>query len=60
MAKEFKFFHAAHAADAKGDYVVEHGSAIYVYGPLGRRRLLMGRPHDVAAMAADIARLLKT
>lgn len=59
MAKEFKFFHTAHAPDAKGDYDVAHGSAIYVYGPQGHRRLLMGQPHDVAAMAADVARLLK-
>jgi len=60
MAREFKFFHAAHAADGNGDYAVEHGSAIYVYGPHGHRRLLMSQPHDVAAMAADVARLLKS
>lgn len=58
MAREFKFFHAAHAPDARGAYAVDHGSAIYVYGPQGRRRLLMSGPHDVEAMAADIARLL--
>lgn len=60
LAREFKFFHAAHAPDAEGDYAVEHGSAIYVYGPQGRRRLLMGQPHDIVAMAADIARLLRS
>lgn len=58
LAREFKFFHAAHAPDAHGHYAVDHGSAIYVYGPQGRRRLLMSGPRDVAAMAADVARLL--
>lgn len=62
LAKEFKFFHAAHAADAQGNYAVEHGSAIYVYGPAGpngRRRLLMGPGRTVDSMAADVARLLR-
>lgn len=58
MAREFKFFHAAHAPDARGDYAVDHGSAIYVYGPQGRRRPLMSGPRDVEVMAADVARLL--
>lgn len=58
MASEVKFFHAAHPPDAQGDYAVEHGSAIY--GRQWRRRLLMSQLHDVAAMAADIARLLRS
>ncbi|MEO7243742.1 MAG: SCO family protein [Rubrivivax sp.] len=59
IAKEFKFFHAAHAHDAHGDYAVDHGSAIYVYGPQGRRRLLMNGPRNVDAMAADVSMLLR-
>lgn len=62
LAREFKFFRAAHAADAQGNYAVEHGSAIYVYGPAGpngRRRLLMGPGRTVDSMAADVARLLR-
>ncbi len=59
IAKEFKFFHAAHPSAANGDYAVDHGSAIYVYGPQGRRRLLMNGPRDVATMTSDVAMLLK-
>jgi len=58
LAGAFKFFHAAHAPDAHGQYAVDHGSAIYVYGSQGRRRLLMSGTRDVEAMAADVARLL--
>lgn len=39
LAGEFKFFHAAQTPDAHGHghghYAVDHGSAIYVYGPQG-------------------------
>lgn len=62
LAEEFKFFHAAHVADAQGAYTVEHGSAIYVYGPAGpngRRRLLMGPGRTVDTMAADVTLLLR-
>lgn len=60
MAKEFKFYHAAHGSDALGNYTVDHGSAIYVYGPQGRCRLLMSAPRDVEAMATDMALLLRS
>lgn len=62
LAKEFKFHHAAHAADPQGNYAVEHGSAVYVYGPAGpngRPRLLMGPGRTVDSMAADLERLLR-
>ena len=59
LAKEFKFFHEAQAADPQGRYDVMHGSAVYVYDPRGRLRLLMGVERTVDAMAADIARLLR-
>lgn len=62
MAQEFKFFHAAHAPDARGDYAVEHGSAIYLYGPAGpngRRRLLAGAGTNVDTLVADVKRLLE-
>lgn len=59
LAKEFKFFHEAQAADSQGRYDVMHGSAIYVYDPRGRLRLLMGTERAFDAMAADIARLLR-
>jgi len=59
LAKEFKFFHETQAADPQGRYAVMHGSAIYVYDPHGRLRLLMGAERTVDAMAADVARLLR-
>jgi protein SCO1/2 len=59
LAREFKFFHDAQAADADGHYAVTHGSAIYVYDPRGRLRLLMGAERTADTMAADVARLLR-
>ncbi len=64
MAREFKFHHAAHAAPAgsNGDYAVEHGSAIYIYGPLrpqGRTRLLASAGRSVATLGADVRGLLE-
>ncbi len=59
LAREFKFFHDAQAADAQGHDVVTHGSAVYVYDTRGRLRLLMGAQRTVDTMAADVARLLK-
>jgi protein SCO1/2 len=60
IAEEFKFHHAAHTPDKTGNYAVEHGSAVYVYGPRARRRLLMTAPRKVEAMASDVAQLLRT
>jgi protein SCO1/2 len=60
IAEEFKFHHAAHTPDKTGNYAVDHGSAIYVYGPQARRRLLMTAPRNVEAMAADVVQLLRT
>lgn len=58
LAKEFKFHHASHAPDAHGNYAVEHGSAVYAYGPDGRRRLLISAGTALDTMAADVALLL--
>jgi len=59
LAKEFKAYVAAQPADAHGHYSVDHTSAIYVYDPRGRLRLLMGPERTVDSMVADISLLLK-
>jgi protein SCO1 len=59
LAKEFKFFYRAQKADAHGNYSVDHGSAIYVFDPTGRLRLLMKPEMSIDAMASDVGRLLK-
>lgn len=59
LAKEFKFYYSAQKADAHGNYSVDHGSAIYVFDPTGRLRLLMNPGMSIDAMAADVRLLLK-
>lgn len=64
LAKEFKFHHAAHAADGAGDYAVEHGSYTYAYGPRRqadepRQRLLISFGQPVDAVVADVRWLLR-
>ena len=59
LAREFKFFYAAPPGHAHDEYTVTHGSAIYVYDPEGRLRLLMGQERTVEAMVADVRLLLK-
>ncbi|ADG20919.1 SCO family protein [Paraburkholderia atlantica] len=59
LAREFKFYYSAQKADAHGNYSVDHGSAIYVFDPTGRLRLLMNPEMSIDAMAADVGRLLK-
>lgn len=58
-AAEFKFFFDPQKPDARGNYTIDHTSAIYVFDPKGRLRLLMRPGMGVDAMAADVARLLK-
>ena len=58
-AKEFKVFYSAQAADAQGNYTVDHNAGIYVFDTHGRLRLFMGGGKTVDAMVHDIGRLLK-
>ena len=59
LAKEFKFFYGMSPAPAEGGYDVSHGSAIYVYDPQGRLRLLINTTdRTVDAMVADVRLLL--
>ena len=60
LAKEFKFFYGMSPSPAEEGYDVSHGSAIYVYDPQGRLRLLIGNAdRTVDAMVADVRLLLK-
>jgi len=59
LAREFKFYYSAQKADAHGNYSVDHGSAIYVFDPAGRLRLLMNPKMSIDAMASDVGLLLK-
>ena len=59
LAKEFKFFYGMSPAPAEEGYDVSHGSAIYVYDPQGRLRLLIDNTdRTVDAMVADVRLLL--
>lgn len=59
LAREFKFFYAMSPAPVQEGYDVSHGSAIYVYDPQGRLRLLISHTdRSVDAMVADVRLLL--
>ena len=59
LAKEFKVYFSPSQAHAHGDVTVDHTSAIYVFDPTGKLRLLMLPDTGVDAMASDLAILLK-
>lgn len=59
LAKDFKIYYSAQPADAQGNYTVDHNGGVFVFDPRGRLRLFMGGQRSVAAMAADVALLLK-
>lgn len=59
LAREFKFFFEAPPGHGPDSYSVTHGSAIYVYDPMGRLRLLIGGERTVDTMVADVRHLLK-
>lgn len=58
-AAEYKIFFQKQKADARGNYTVDHGGAMFVFDPRGRLRLLMRPGMGVDAMTADIRQLLK-
>ena len=60
LAKDFKiYYNSAQPANAQGNYTVDHSVGVFVFDPRGRLRLLVAGPRKVAAMAADVALLLK-
>ncbi len=59
LAKDFKIYYSAQPGDAQGNYMVDHSVGVFVFDPRGRLRLLVAGPRKVAAMAADVALLLK-
>ena len=59
LAREFKIYYAPQAADAQGNYTVDHTGAVYVFDPRGRLRLLMRPGTGIDAMAADVRLLLE-
>lgn len=59
LAKDFKVHYSAQQADAQDNYTVDHSGGIFVFDPHGRLRLFAGGQRNVAAMAADVALLLK-
>jgi protein SCO1/2 len=59
LAKDFKIYYRAQPADAQGNYTVDHNGGIFVFDPRGRLRLFVGGQRSVAAVAADVALLLK-
>ena len=52
LAKRYRVTYALDKPDAQGDYTVSHSSAVFVFDPQGRVRLL-GRGSDAPATIAD-------
>ena len=59
LAKDFKIYYSAQPADARGNYTIDHSGVVFIFDPRGRQRLIVGGQRNVAAMAADVALLLK-
>ncbi len=58
LTKKYRVTYGYDKPDTHGNYNVSHSSAVYVFDPKGEARLLI-RPNDsIAAMTADLKRLL--
>lgn len=59
LAKRYRVAFGYGQPDADGDYAVDHSNAIFAFDRAGRARLLMREEAGVAALAADIRRLVQ-
>ncbi|MEJ2362178.1 MAG: SCO family protein [Gammaproteobacteria bacterium] len=58
LTKMYRVTYGYGKADAQGNYAVSHSSAIYVFDREGRARLLFRPTDSVAAITADMKRLI--
>lgn len=58
LSKRYRVSYSYEKPDARGDYVVNHSSAIFVFDRDGKIRLLMNRGDGRQAMAHDLEQLL--
>lgn len=59
LAREFKAFYQKQPVDGRGRYAVDHSAGTYVYDRQGRLRLYLAYGQGPAAIASDIAQLLR-
>ncbi len=59
LVKRYRVAYHYEQPDKDGDYVVDHSSAIFIFGPRGRARLLAQLGATSQQLAADVGRLLE-
>jgi len=58
LSKRYRVSYSYGKPDTHGNYVVNHSSGIFVFGPKGKVRLLMNRSDGAKAMAHDLRQLV--
>jgi protein SCO1 len=58
LAKRYRISYSYGEPDAAGDYVVTHSSAVFVFDPEGKARLMILPDSSEKAIAEDLERLL--
>jgi len=59
VTKEFKIFYKKNEGKTPGTYTMDHSAGSYVFDPTGRVRLYTRNGTGAAALASDVALLLK-
>ncbi|HYQ91109.1 MAG TPA: SCO family protein [Candidatus Competibacteraceae bacterium] len=59
LTKHYRVTYGYGEPDASGNYAVSHSSAVYVFDPQGKIRLLLRDDDSIKAIAQDLARLTK-
>ena len=59
LTKRYRVTYGYGKPDADGDYEVSHSSAVFVFDPRGKARLIIRSGDGVDAVAADLKRLMK-
>jgi protein SCO1/2 len=59
VTKEFKIFYKKNEGQTPGSYTMDHSAGSYVFDPTGRVRLYTRNGTGAAALASDVALLLK-
>jgi len=60
LSKRYRVSYSYGKPDARGDYVVNHSAAIFVFDGKNRARLLMNHTNGKQAMAHDLRQLINT
>lgn len=60
LTKRYRVTYGYGKPDAHGDYEVSHSSAVFVFDPQGKARLIIRSSDGVQAVAADLKRLMSS